>query len=172
MALVGTTQEVNRTIRHYVERRSGDVLWLNRVDLDALRMGTIRAVGGVLIHPEHPAPKGVKVLHLWPHAGLDIDDDLARLIEPSRLTDLPALVYRNYDRGTPSLFGPILDRASATRDSALACFLVTRVFADPNREGLDCVPSRLYRGVSPLNNLLDDAAKQALIERLIAPWVE
>jgi hypothetical protein len=132
-----------------------------------------RVIGGGTIVASTSGP--IRELHILPHCGTELPDDLLNEIDPAQLPDLAALVHDNCDIGTAAIYRTLVDRiiTGQAEGVAVAGFHLSRLLVDANRDELEHqLPARPYVGSPELYTRYMQRNFDELRFGALAPWLD
>ncbi|MBB5870782.1 hypothetical protein F4553_004161 [Allocatelliglobosispora scoriae] len=132
-----------------------------------------QVIGGGTIIANTLGP--IREVHILPHCGTELPDELLREIDPADRPALAQLVHDNADIGTGAIYRHLAESILAGRGEgvAVAGFHLSRLLLDANRiEVVYQVPASPYVGTSELYADFMQRRGTELREDLLLPWLD
>lgn len=132
-----------------------------------------KAVGaGTVISSKHGS---ITELHIVPHGGTELPQDLLDELDPDQLPTLSALVHKNADIGTGAIYRTLVEDvvSGESRGVVVAGFHLSRILLDANRAKLEeQMPLRPYVGSADLYSNYLRRRGYELRQEALLPWLD
>lgn len=128
--------------------------------------------GGTVVSSNHGP---ITEVHIVPHCGTEVPQDLIDDLDPGQLPALSELVHENADIGTGAIYRTLIEDvvSGESKGVVVAGFHLSRILLDANRAKLEeQMPLRPYVGSADIYSQYLRKRRDELREVALVPWLD